>query len=67
MRCGLPAVTVDHIKAVAFGGTNDPGNLASLCQWHADRKNTAEAAEDRRLKRAAVAAASRPRHPGLLW
>jgi 5-methylcytosine-specific restriction enzyme A len=33
------ATTVDHILARAFGGTNDPSNLMSLCQPCADRKN----------------------------
>ncbi|EJG27017.1 HNH endonuclease domain protein [Acinetobacter baumannii IS-123] len=26
-----PATDVDHIKAKAFGGTDDPDNLQSLC------------------------------------
>ena len=37
--CGAPAITVDHILARAFGGTDDERNLQSLCRVHADEKN----------------------------
>jgi 5-methylcytosine-specific restriction protein A len=38
-RCGAKAITVDHIKARAFGGTDKPSNLASLCGACAASKN----------------------------
>lgn len=30
-RCGSPATSVDHIRPHSQGGTEDPGNLTSLC------------------------------------
>jgi len=41
-----PATTVDHIKAKANGGTDDPDNLESLC-WPCHRAKTGR----ERLKR----------------
>lgn len=32
VRCGLPAVTVNHITARALGGTDEMSNLESLCR-----------------------------------
>ncbi|MDU4356990.1 MAG: HNH endonuclease signature motif containing protein [Phytobacter diazotrophicus] len=36
----VPAVTVDHIKPKAQGGTDDDANLQSLC-WPCHRRKTA--------------------------
>ena len=49
--CGAPAVTVDHILAKAFGGTDDEENLQSLCRRHADQKNVRDAAIGKKRKR----------------
>jgi 5-methylcytosine-specific restriction endonuclease McrA len=36
--CGGIAVTVDHIRPISAGGSNDPANLRSLCRDdHLDR------------------------------
>jgi 5-methylcytosine-specific restriction endonuclease McrA len=29
--CGKPATTVDHVRALALGGTNEMSNLAPCC------------------------------------
>jgi 5-methylcytosine-specific restriction enzyme A len=52
-RCGGKAVTVDHLLARAFGGTDSPNNLMSLCARHAAEKNHRDAEEGKRRKRAA--------------
>jgi len=52
-RCGGEAVTVDHILARAFGGSDAPSNLMSLCARHAAEKNHRDAEEGKRRKRAA--------------
>jgi 5-methylcytosine-specific restriction endonuclease McrA len=49
--CGRPAVTVDHIVARAFGGTNDERNLQSLCRVHADVKNHRDRELGKKLKK----------------
>ncbi|MCI0633890.1 MAG: HNH endonuclease [Actinobacteria bacterium] len=49
--CGRPAVTVDHVQARAFGGTDDRSNLRSLCAQHAAEKNAADALEGRLRRR----------------
>jgi 5-methylcytosine-specific restriction protein A len=38
-NCGAKAVTVDHILARAFGGTDVSTNLQSLCRRCADLKD----------------------------
>jgi 5-methylcytosine-specific restriction protein A len=32
VACGRPATEVDHIRPLALGGTNEAGNLRSLCK-----------------------------------
>jgi 5-methylcytosine-specific restriction endonuclease McrA len=49
--CGVRAVTVDHIVARAFGGTNDERNLQSLCRAHADVKDHRDRELGKKLKR----------------
>ena len=31
VACGQPSDTVDHIVAIAEGGTNEPSNLQPMC------------------------------------
>ena len=52
-RCGDKAATVDHILARAFGGSDAPSNLMSLCAPHATEKNHRDAEEGKRRKRVA--------------
>ena len=52
-RCGDKAATVDHILARAFGGSDAPSNLMSLCARHAAEKNHRDAEEGKRRKRVA--------------
>lgn len=42
VQCGRLAVTVDHIVARAFGGTDDPSNYQSLCDPCHKTKTAAE-------------------------
>lgn len=49
--CGQAAVTVDHILAKAFGGTDDEANLQSLCRRHADEKNHRDSVIGKKRKR----------------
>lgn len=42
-RCPTPATDVDHITPAHLGGTDHDTNLASLCDWHHQRKTAAEA------------------------
>jgi len=49
-ECGQPAVDVDHIQAVADGGTDERGNLRSLCRA-CHKKHTASQNRARREKR----------------
>jgi len=49
--CGRVAVTVDHILARAFGGTDDPSNLRSLCRACAKVKDIADQREGMRRAR----------------
>lgn len=37
----VPATQVDHVRALAAGGTHDAGNLRSLCQSCHSRKTVA--------------------------
>ncbi len=41
-ECGRPATDVDHILPLARGGTNEAGNLASLCHGCHSRKTNRE-------------------------
>jgi 5-methylcytosine-specific restriction protein A len=52
-QCGVPAITVDHVLPRAFGGTDAPPNLKSLCARHAAEKNHRDAEEGKRRKRVA--------------
>jgi 5-methylcytosine-specific restriction protein A len=49
--CGRPAVTLDHIRPRAEGGTHDDANLQSLCAIHAHEKNIRDAHAGRKRKR----------------
>ncbi|WP_043648043.1 HNH endonuclease [Nocardia thailandica] len=63
--CGAFGHEVDHITPVSAGGTDDPGNLRTLCAEHHRAKTQAEAA----AARAARQAAGRlpvEQHPGLI-
>ena len=40
--CGQPATEVDHIVPMAYGGTDDDGNLVSLCREHHAVKSARE-------------------------
>ena len=40
--CGAPAVHVDHIKPLRYGGTNDASNLQPLCAACHSRKTASE-------------------------
>jgi 5-methylcytosine-specific restriction protein A len=48
--CGQPAVAVNHRTPRAWGGTDEPGNLESVCQKCHDHL-TARAAAARRVRR----------------
>lgn len=69
-RCAIPgceqrADQVDHIRPHSLGGSDDPSNLASLCDYHHSRKTAAEG----HAARARIQAARlRPteKHPGLI-
>ena len=50
-HCGAAATTVDHIKARAFGGSDEEANLQSLCKRHADEKNHLDRELGKKLKR----------------
>lgn len=41
-RCWDKAVAVDHVLAHSEGGTDDPSNLAAICEWHHKIKSSAE-------------------------
>lgn len=41
-QCGAPATDVDHILPLARGGTNEAGNLRSLCAGCHSRKTNRE-------------------------
>lgn len=47
--CGSPATEVDHIKAKSKGGTDDWGNLMSMCESCHSKKTVRE---DGALRRA---------------
>jgi 5-methylcytosine-specific restriction enzyme A len=42
-----PTTTIDHIKARAWGGTDERGNLQGLCKHHQQRKASREGAQGR--------------------
>ena len=48
--CGRPTRTVDHVIAVALGGTNDMTNLQALCGACNTAKAAREAHESRRRR-----------------
>lgn len=48
----VASVTVDHIKPLAAGGSDERSNKQGLCQPHHDAKSAAERAEDRQSSRA---------------
>lgn len=53
--CDAPATEVDHIVPLAFGGTDDPGNLRALCRRCHNRATArAAAARGRRRRRGEV-------------
>jgi len=58
-KCGARANQVDHINQERREDHSDE-NLQSLCQWHHQRKSSAEGGRGNARKKAA------PRHPGLL-
>jgi 5-methylcytosine-specific restriction protein A len=63
--CGAPATEVDHIVALAFGGSHDRGNLRGTCTPCHKRKTAEDSRRGRARKR--EGAFSRPRsgkHPG---
>ena len=49
--CPTPAVQVDHIVPVAFGGTSELANLQALCEFHHHQKSMRDALEGKRRKR----------------
>jgi 5-methylcytosine-specific restriction enzyme A len=51
-RCSARATVVDHVVAMADGGTDDRANKASLCGPHHDVKSAAERARGRRRQAA---------------
>ena len=51
-ECGRTAVTVDHIRARAFGGSEDRLNLRSLCAACHARKSSHEGHEGAKRRRA---------------
>ena len=59
--CQGQAVTVDHIKPVAQGGTHAHDNLAAICTPCHDAKTQREAQAGRRRHIRPT-----PKHPGLL-
>lgn len=40
--CGMQTLMVDHRRPVAFGGTDDLGNLQPICETHHREKTAAE-------------------------
>lgn len=50
-RCGAPAEIVDHVTAVAFGGSHEDWNLQALCAGCSAVKTQAEAAAGRAARR----------------
>lgn len=50
--CGAPAVTVDHILAIAFGGSHDRRNLQPLCHACEVVKTAADSRRGKARKRA---------------
>jgi 5-methylcytosine-specific restriction endonuclease McrA len=48
--CGAKATDVDHIVALADGGSNDRGNLRALCRKH-HKEHTAAQNKARRERR----------------
>lgn len=47
MECGtFKDLTVDHIRPLSRGGTNDPSNLQVLCRRCNAKKGSAETRED---------------------
>lgn len=45
----IKAITVDHIQARAFGGTDEWANLRSLCQRCANRKDHQDREQGKRV------------------
>ena len=41
-RCGRPATDVDHVVPKVHGGSDEPGNLQSLCTAHHRRKTATQ-------------------------
>lgn len=49
--CAKVGKEIDHVKAVALGGTNDPDNLRLLCRAHHAEKSKSDVAEIARADR----------------
>lgn len=57
--CGAPATEVDHIVAIAFGGTHEQRNLRGVCAACHKRKTAADSRRGKARKRGEVAFLSR--------
>lgn len=64
--CGQPATDVDHIVSAHLGGSDDDGNLASLCRDHHRQKTSREANAIDRPGRFRSPKRPAEKHPGLL-
>lgn len=64
-RCAAPANQVDHIVA---NDDDSPENLRALCEFHHQRKSSAEGGQARAARRRQVSQSFRrtERHPGQL-
>lgn len=68
-RCWDKAVAVDHVVPHCEGGGDELENLAAICQWHHNRKSSAEGGRAEAARIAAVKKDIRrepEKHPGLI-
>lgn len=72
VRCTEPALDVDHIinddNHSYFGPGDERNNLRAICEWHHDKKSSAEGAAARwaAIRRSSKKFTRTETHPGLL-
>ena len=64
-QCGQPGHEVDHITPRAFGGTDNPNNLQTLCTTCHRKKTLTEQAQGRQRRHQRLRR-PQPQHPGLI-